>query len=100
MTNEIPYVDYSSGEPVERYFGPPPLENANLEAMRRSKSKVKKKNISLTSLVFVAQHNTERRYLSREITEKFNAHEIVCGKAADMCYKSCLLTLSCSMICS
>lgn len=42
MTNEIPYIDYSSGEPVAYYFGPPPVENANLEAMRRSKSKVEK----------------------------------------------------------
>ncbi|CAO3696764.1 unnamed protein product [Rhizopus microsporus] len=66
MTNEIPYVDYSSGEPVEYYFGPPPVENANLEAMRRT------------------QHNTERRYLSREIIEQFNAHEIVCAEYTDL----------------
>lgn len=37
MNNEIPYIDKSSGETIEYYFCQNTEENANTQAMHRSK---------------------------------------------------------------
>ncbi|CAO3697112.1 unnamed protein product [Rhizopus stolonifer] len=62
MNNDFPYVDMSTGIPIEYYFKQS-TDNVNIQAMKRT---------------------NERQILPSEAVDHFNAHEFVCMEYSDL----------------